>query len=271
MISREAHRLDAATQPLLVDPQGVASSEGGTVLPPLRAQTKGRLSNAPARGRLSKPKRTQATPNYACRRYPAAMRKPDCAVARTGAVASVLRAMLNARGASYEAVQASARAERGVDGPKLDHRELDLGVRVGCPEVRGLALRAARAGPAEHAGLAGGLVRGVGGVQPEHADVGVVPEGEHENHAAVERRAHVLKAPLPREVVAVAKLGLLRPAEGVRDGVAAAGAQDPRLGVRDDPAALHVEAADLREVARVRPIGGQELGDDRDRLGGVDG
>mmetsp|Transcript_22060 Transcript_22060/g.60270 ORF Transcript_22060/g.60270 Transcript_22060/m.60270 type:complete len:481 (-) Transcript_22060:116-1558(-) len=176
---------------------------------------------------------------------------------------------LKAAGASDECVQTASAAEGRVECPDLEHRELDRGIWVGGPQVLRLAQLAAGARPAEHSGLARGLVGGVGGVEPEHADVRVVPEREDKHHAAVHCLAHLLEAPLAREVVDVAKLLLLLGAEVVRDGVPALAAEDRCLGVGDDLAVLHVEAADFGQVARVRPVGRQELRHDGEGLGGV--
>eukprot|EP00969_Alexandrium_andersonii_P310100 13703875-Alexandrium_andersonii.AAC.1 len=71
-------------------------------------------------------------------------------------------------------------------------------------------------------------------------------------------------------VAAQPMVPLLRRAEAVGDGVApAAAAEDRGLGVRHDLSILHVEPLDLRQVARVRSVLGDELRHDGDRFRGV--
>ena len=61
--------------------------------------------------------------------------------------------------------------------------------------------------------------RGVVGVEPEHVDGVVVPEGEDEDHTRLESVTHLCNTALGREVVRVTEEGLLGSAEVVRDGV----------------------------------------------------
>merc|ERR1719323_773420 len=118
---------------------------------------------------------------------------------------------------SDEGVQAAGAPRSGADGPRFYHRELYLCVRICGPKVRGLTLRASRAGPPQHTGLARGLVSGVGSIKPLHADVGVVPERKHEHHATVKSRTHLLEGPLARKVIDIPKFTLLLAAEIIRD------------------------------------------------------
>ena len=107
-------------------------------------------------------------------------------------------------------------------------------------------------------------------VEPEHVRRMVVPQRKHEHHPVVERLAHARHAPAVREGRVVVERGLLLRAELVRDRIELVHALDGGLGVLDDLPVLDVDAPDLGEVAIRGAVGGDELGDNGDRLGGVD-
>lgn len=113
-------------------------------------------------------------------------------------------------------------------------------------------------------------ISGEGRVEPVHVDVVVVPQRHDEDHALCESIAHALNATLSSEVVGVAEDGLLVLAEVIVDCVAA-NTCDVALGLIEDLATLDVLAADLNKVAVSGVVGGNELSDDCERLGGVDG
>mmetsp|Transcript_73615 Transcript_73615/g.213053 ORF Transcript_73615/g.213053 Transcript_73615/m.213053 type:complete len:422 (-) Transcript_73615:113-1378(-) len=132
------------------------------------------------------------------------------------------------------------------------------------PQVSGV-VRAAVARPAHHAQPLRGLVRGEAAVQPTHLGGRVVPERQRQDEAAVQRLAHFLQPPLCLVVIGVAEGRLLGAAELVRDGVP----RHPGHGgirVGDDLAVLDVEPPDLRQVAGVGAVCGQELRHDLHRL-----
>mmetsp|Transcript_142499 Transcript_142499/g.455509 ORF Transcript_142499/g.455509 Transcript_142499/m.455509 type:complete len:309 (-) Transcript_142499:149-1075(-) len=172
----------------------------------------------------------------------------------------------------FETVHATTAAvlRGGSDRPNLDVRESDVRLWERAAQVLGFARCAARARPALDARPVGKLVSEIGRIQPEHADVGVVPERQHQHHATVKSFAHLLQGALCGEGVQISELGLLLAAELVCDGVACTGAQDRRLRVLGNLAVLHVETLDLRKVASVGAVVRQKMGHDRHGLRGVD-
>ena len=166
-------------------------------------------------------------------------------------------------------MRTTSTSEGGVEGADFDVRVGNLDATTVSLDVRGLAgVGAARATLDTGEGRI--LVEGVVGVEPEHVHGIVVPDGEDEDHALLERLADLREAAQRLEGVGVAERGLLRRAPRVGDGVARR-ATDRRLRVGDDSTALHVEAADLRESSRVSAVGSDELRDNGDLLRGVDG
>jgi hypothetical protein len=117
----------------------------------------------------------------------------------------------------------------------------------------------------------GGAADGVGGVEPVHGGCVVVPDGHGEDHRGVEGGAEAGHAAEGLEVVGVGEGSLLLVAEGIGDLVGGVNAIDLGLGVGDGLAALDVDALDGGEGAGLGAVGGDELGDDGDDLGGVDG
>jgi len=109
----------------------------------------------------------------------------------------------------------------------------------------------------------------VDGVEPDHADVVVVPQRDDESHRAVHRVAHASDAALGLEdIEPVGEVGHLRGAHAVGDGgpVAGGGRRVRGRRVLDRLAVLDVEALHLLELARVSAVLSDELRDDRHRL-----
>lgn len=96
----------------------------------------------------------------------------------------------------------------------------------------------------------------------------VIPDGHDENHTLLERSTHGSKTALSRKLVGVTESSLLGGAERVGDGVAG-DAGDGGLRVRNDDTVLNIESLDLGKGAGGGAVGGDELGDDSEDLGGV--
>ena len=174
-------------------------------------------------------------------------------------------------GGASRGTSRSAILERRPDRSKLDVGERDSRVGRVRLDVRGHT-RASRARPTRHTGVRRRQVRRVLRVQPEHVCCVVVPDRQHKYNTARERLAHLLQSTLVREQVRVGERRLLLRAELVRDRVErGVDSGDVDFAVLDHDTVLDVETADLRERAGGRVVVGQELGDDRERLGGVDG
>jgi hypothetical protein len=114
-------------------------------------------------------------------------------------------------------------------------------------------------------------VGGVVGVEPEHVDRIVVPDGENESHTAGEGLVHWAHTTLAEPVVVVALGGLDICAVVGLDGIVSRGdTWDVDVGVGDDDTVLDIETADFRESTAGGSSGGQELGDNGEWLGGID-
>jgi hypothetical protein len=154
-------------------------------------------------------------------------------------------------------------SESRADGTELDVGVDDSGARGSGLNVLGLA-RVDGAGTTGDTRLLRVSVCGVGGVEPEHVDRMVVPEGHDQDVAASKRSTHLVKTTNGGEGRSVTEDALLLGAEVFGDGVTS-NALDSRVGVLKDSAALDVEALDLREAgARA-----DELGDNGHLLGAV--
>mmetsp|Transcript_88922 Transcript_88922/g.287981 ORF Transcript_88922/g.287981 Transcript_88922/m.287981 type:complete len:273 (-) Transcript_88922:453-1271(-) len=99
----------------------------------------------------------------------------------------------------------------------------------------------------------------------------VMPQRQDEHHAPAEGLAHALQAPLHGKVVGPTEDTPLRATEAVGDRTACCRAEERRVPVVDHPAALQVDAADLREVSTVGAVRRQPLRHHCHRLGRVDG
>ena len=161
------------------------------------------------------------------------------------------------------------RSESGANGTDLDVAVDDLGVGALSLDVGGNTGGggASTSSNTRGAGVLGGRIVGV---EPEHVDRMVVPDGEGENHATTEGAAHGRHTSELGEVVVVAESGLLFGTELVGDAVGLGHAADLGDAVVDDDAVLDVLAADLGELAGVGAVSGDELGDDCHLALGVD-
>ena len=99
----------------------------------------------------------------------------------------------------------------------------------------------------------------------------IIPERHNEDHSLLEGVTHDLKTTELLEAVGVVEDGLLSVTEVVGDRVVARDTGNGGDGVLDDLAVLNVDAADLSEVTGLGAVGSEELGNDGDGLGGVDG
>ena len=180
------------------------------------------------------------------------------------------------RGRGGSARRSGRRASAGGGEGRADITELDVGVgdggvgfadlNVGGDTGSGWARATSDTGAA---GVGGG---GVVGVEPEHVHGVVVPDGEDENHSSGEALGDTLEGTLVLEGGGVAEGSLLVEAVLVSDGVICRGhSGDVDVGVLDDHPVLHVEAADLLERSGGGSVVGDELSDDGELLGGVDG
>jgi hypothetical protein len=156
----------------------------------------------------------------------------------------------------------------GLSESRADGAELNVGVDDS--GARGSGLDIFRLARVDGAGTTGDTrllrvsVCGVGGVEPEHVDRMVVPEGHDQDVAASKRSTHLVETTNVGEGRSVGKGALLLGAKVVGDGVTG-DALDSRVGVLEDGAALDVEALDLRELG----AGADELGDNGHLLGAV--
>jgi hypothetical protein len=159
----------------------------------------------------------------------------------------------------------------GVGGAEVTN--LDVGIGDGGVgllrfDVGGLA-RGGCAGSTSGTGV--GRVSWVGGVEPQHVDFMVIPDGHDQDHTLGQSLIHRGEASLVGEVVVVTESGLLGSAEVNGDRVVGSHAGNVGLGVGDNLAILDVETADLTKSTAGSTVGSDELSDDGDLLGGVDG
>ena len=167
-----------------------------------------------------------------------------------------------------------ARADNvgGGEG-RVERAELDVGVGDGCAGILGLdgggntGVGTARATSRSKSRA----IDGVGGVEPECVGSSVIPQAHDENHTGGEGLAHTGETTLSCELIGVVKDSLLLSAESIGDGVGGVNARDLRDGVGVGLAVLDVEAADLVESAGVSAVDSDELSDDGELGGSVDG
>jgi len=98
----------------------------------------------------------------------------------------------------------------------------------------------------------------------------VVPNTKCQHHSFPQGGLHAPHPTLGREAIGSPKRSLLACAELLRDGVERGHAGNVDFRVLDDFTVLDVKTADPSEAPAGRVIGGEELGDDRDLLRGVD-
>lgn len=112
---------------------------------------------------------------------------------------------------------------------------------------------------------------GVVGVEPQHVDSVVIPEGEDEDHSATHSGTHCGHATLVLEARGIAEGSLCLVTVGASDGVEGVHSGNVDLGVLDDVAILNVETADLAKSAAGGVVAGKELGDNGELAAGVNG
>lgn len=151
------------------------------------------------------------------------------------------------------------------NGTELDVGEDDSGVRRVSLNILGLT-RISRASTTSDTRRRGILISGERRVEPKHADAVIIPERHDEDVAASKRRTHLVETAELSIVVVVSEVSLLLLAELIGDGVSAdLGVGGLGGGVGD--AVLDVETLDLGKAG----AGAEELGDDGEFLGRVDG
>lgn len=163
----------------------------------------------------------------------------------------------------------------GAGEGRVEVAELDVGEGDGRAGGDGLDSGGDTGGrgasTASNTGAGGIGADGVVAVEPLHVGGVVVPDGEREDHSAAHGVTHTSETTVLSEVVGVAEGGLLLSAEVVGDLVGLGDSGDVGLRVGDDLTVLNVEAADGAERAGVGAVVGNELGDDGEDTGGVDG
>jgi len=188
---------------------------------------------------------------------------------RSGSLGGSSRA-LGGRAASAGRRRSASSGVGGTNVADLDVRVDDGRVGVGGLDVGGLA-RGGSTSATSDTGSGGARGGGVRRVEPEHVDGVVVPDGEDEGHSGGETSAHASEAALVLEGSGVAEGRLLVSAVLRGDGVVGGHSGNVDLGVLNDLAVLDVDAADLLEGSRGGTGVGEELSDDGELLGGVDG
>ena len=166
---------------------------------------------------------------------------------------------------------ARARAtESRADGTEFDVGVSDLGIAALGLDVGGCTgVGSTRATVDTRCG--GASIGGVVGVEPEHLGGVVVPDGEGENHSPAERVTHSSHTAESLVVVDIVEDLLLLRAELVGDRVDGVNSGDGNLGVLDDLTVLDVETTDLGKRSVGGVVGGDELSNNGELLGGVDG
>lgn len=161
----------------------------------------------------------------------------------------------------------TAVAEGGVERTELDVGEGDGGIGALLLDISGdTRVRGARA-----AIVAGsGAVSWVGGVEPKHVGVVVIPDGHDENHTLFHTSGHRGESAMVLKGQLITEGFLLGVAEVLVDGVAR-DTLDLGLRVGDNSAVLDVEALDLAEGTGLITSVGDELGDNSEDGAGVNG
>merc|ERR1719195_2241442 len=148
--------------------------------------------------------------------------------------------------------------------------EGDPSVGMVLPQPSGCALLSTGTIPALHAWSGRWLVQRIRRIQPQHVDMHIIPERNRHDVATVQRLAHGRRTPLQGVIVHVPEERLLGLAKCIIDAVGVVRSQDRRRGTRDHSAILDVIPHHLGEIPAVRPVGGEELRHNRDRLQCVD-
>jgi hypothetical protein len=115
-------------------------------------------------------------------------------------------------------------------------------------------------------------VSGVVAVEPEEVGRMVIPDRHDENDTLSEGLVNGRESTDISKVVGVTENGLLLSAEVIGDGVEGRrDSGDVDLGVLDDFAVLNIDTADFLKSTGISTVSGNELGNDSDLLGSVDG
>lgn len=128
-----------------------------------------------------------------------------------------------------------------------------------------------RAGTTSNTRLRGISVCRVCAVEPEHVNGMVIPNGKRKNHPSADGAAHCGHATEILERVSISKSSLLLFAKTVANRIGLGNTTDFAHTVLNDLAVLNVEPANLRESTRIRTIACNELCNDGELLGRVDG
>jgi len=159
---------------------------------------------------------------------------------------------------------------------RADVTELDIGESDGSVGFSGFDSggdpRRGGAGSTSNTWGGGGGGGGVVAVEPEHVHGMVVPNGEDEDHSRRHSLGHVGKTTLVLEVCGVAERRLLVVTVCGGDRIVSSGhSWDIDLGVLDDNTVLDIQAADFLERSGSSSSVGDELSNNSEFLGSVDG
>jgi len=165
---------------------------------------------------------------------------------------------------------AAGATESRTDGTRLDVRESNGSIGLGCFD-RGRDTGVGRASTTHDTRVSGRGGGGVSAIEPEHVGGMVVPDTHDEDHTGTHGFTHGCKATLGLEVVGVTEGGLLVSAEVFSDGVVCGHSGNVDFGVLDDLAILNIQPADFAEGTGGGVVARQELSDDGELFGGIDG
>lgn len=158
-------------------------------------------------------------------------------------------------------------SEGRVDSTNLDVGVNDRSIRVSSLDG-GRKASSRIAGPADSTRASGTLRECA--VEPVHGHGGIIPDGQDEHHL-LQLLSHLGQTALGLEVVGVVEGSLLLCAEVFGDAVGGVDTGDARHAVGDGLSALDIEALDFNQGACVGTVVCDELCDQREGLGGVDG
>jgi hypothetical protein len=160
--------------------------------------------------------------------------------------------------------------EGGSELTEFDVRVNDLGVwngRLKC----GWNTRAVRASSTGDTRSSWVSSSWVWGIEPKKVNCVVVPERQDKNVSSLKRLSHNLKTSKSLEVVGITEDGLLLCAVGVGDVIDGVNSRPVGVGVGDDITILNIPTFDGIKVTRGGTGVSNELSDDREFLGGING
>lgn len=164
----------------------------------------------------------------------------------------------------------NTRSEGGAQLTDLDVGVCDGAVWRGLDELIWIT-GGGGAGTTGNTGKGWVLVNWVWGVEPKEVGSVISPDGEGQNVSTLERVTHSGVSTVGVEVRVVAEDALLVDTVLVGDGVEVTDTGPGVLGLKDDLAVLDPGTTDLDEFTGCGHIVSDELGDDSDLLGGIDG